>query len=67
MNLKRHLRPMRHVKVAQHTGKGAVQETLPSRHAITTLTRGDPSQRTMQNYEKMTPMANMETPDIQGM
>jgi hypothetical protein len=38
-----------------HTGKCSNQEMLPSRHALTTLTRGDPSQRTFQNYAKATP------------
>ena len=51
-----------------HQGKGAIEQTLPSRSAMSTLTQGDPAQRTMQNYAKATPMGSpdMETPDIQG-
>ncbi len=52
-----------------HQGKGAVEQTLPSRSALSTLTSGDPGARTMNNYAKATPLANpnMETPDINGM
>jgi len=45
-------------KKVAHTGKGAVEEVLPSRHALNRLTNGDPFQRTMQHYAKATPMAN---------
>lgn len=56
-------------QLMNHQGKGAVEQTLPNRHAMQTLTNGDPGQRTMQNYAKATPMANpdMDGPDIQGM
>jgi hypothetical protein len=52
-----------------HKGKGAVEQTLPSRGALNTLTAGDPAQRTMQNYSKATPMANpnLDSPDINDM
>ena len=38
-----------------HTGKCAQSEMLPSRHALGTLTAGDPMQRTINNYGKATP------------
>jgi len=41
--------------VKAHKGKGASEEVLPSRHAVSTLTQGDPSQRTMNDYAKATP------------
>lgn len=43
-------------KVVKHEGKGATEQKLPSRHAMETLTRGDPSRRTMNDYAKATPM-----------
>ena len=41
--------------VKAHRGKGASEQTLPSRHAVSTLTQGDPMSRTMNDYSKMTP------------
>jgi hypothetical protein len=38
-----------------HTGKCSNQELLPSRHALTSLTQGDPMSRTLNNYAKATP------------
>ena len=38
-----------------HVGKCSQQEMLPSRHALGTLTTGDPLHRSMQNYAKATP------------
>jgi len=38
-----------------HKGKGAQSQMLPSRHALNTLTRGDPIQRSIGNYAKLTP------------
>jgi|RhiMethySRZTD1v2_1073278.scaffolds.fasta_scaffold1790999_2 hypothetical protein len=35
--------------------KGAKQETLPNRHALNTLTKGDPLQRSIGNYAKASP------------
>lgn len=69
--LKKHLSPPRlHRKghVVKHQGKGASEEVLPSRHAVQTLTKGDPMQRTMQNYAKMTPLVNpmADSPGITG-
>lgn len=66
---KKHLTPLRKGgQIDKHTGKGATQQTLPSRHAMQTLTQGDPGQRTMNNYAKATPLANPEvdSPDILG-
>ena len=66
---KKNLTPLRkRGQIDVHQGKGAVEQTLPSRSAMSTLTQGDPAQRTMQNYAKATPMGSpdMETPDIQG-
>jgi hypothetical protein len=51
-------------QAVKHAGKGAVEEHLPSRHAMATLTKGDPMQRTMNNYAKATPMA---APDMTGL
>ncbi len=57
--LKKHMVPLsKKGQMVKHEGKGAVEQTLPSRSALNTVTRGDPAQRTMQNYAKMTPMAN---------
>lgn len=46
-----------------HKGKGTKQEILPSRHALNTLTRGDPAQRTMGQYGKASP-AMEESPSV---
>ena len=66
---KKNLTPLRkRGQINVHNGKGAVEQTLPSRSALSTLTAGDPGQRTMNNYAKATPLGapDMETPDIQG-
>jgi len=56
---KKDLTPLRKGgRIDKHAGKGATEQTLPSRHALNTLTQGDPGQRTMQNYAKATPLAN---------
>lgn len=36
-------------------GKPGQQELLPSRHAMSQLVGGDPSQRSINNYSKLTP------------
>ena len=36
--------------------KGVATEVLPNRHAMNTLTGGDPLQRTMNNYAKASPV-----------
>lgn len=56
---KKHMTPLRKGgQIDTHKGKGASEQTLPSRSALSTLTQGDPGARTMQNYAKATPMAN---------
>lgn len=47
--------------------KGSTEETLPSRFALTTITKGDPSQRTMNNYASKTPGVGSDHPNIYGM
>lgn len=42
-------------KITRHKGKGGKQEMLPSRHAMAQLVKGDPIQRSMNNYAKLTP------------
>lgn len=42
-------------RLIQHVGKGGKQELLPSRHAMDQLTKGNPWQRSMSNYAKLTP------------
>lgn len=42
--------------LAAKGGKGALAMVLPSRHALNTLTRGDPAQRTMGMYGKASPL-----------
>ena len=39
-----------------HTGKCAQSELLPSRHALGTLTNGDPLRRTINDYAKASPV-----------
>lgn len=36
-------------------GKGGGSQMLPSRHALNTLTKGDPIERSLGNYAKLTP------------
>lgn len=48
-----------------HQGKGSKQERLPHRSALTTLTKGDPMQRTINNYSAAAPEAE-DTPSILG-
>jgi hypothetical protein len=56
--------------VTKHAGKGGKQEMLPSRHAVSQLVGGDPTQRSIGNYAKLTP-SGAGTPstyqDIQDM
>jgi hypothetical protein len=66
---KKHLTPLKkRGQVTVHKGKGAIEQTLPSRSALSTLTTGDPGRRTINDYAKATPMGNpsMSTPDING-
>lgn len=62
---KKHLTPIGRGGITKHSGKGSQSEVLPSRHALNTLTAGNVSDRTMQNYAKATPMAN-PSPDPNG-
>lgn len=67
--LKKHLTPLRKGgQIDTHKGKGATEETLPSRSAMSTLTGGDPGQRTMSQYAKAAPMPQPMPPgqDILG-
>jgi len=41
--------------VTRLKNKGAKQEVLPNRHALNTLTKGDPLQRSIGNYSKAAP------------
>lgn len=41
--------------IKRHAGKGGGQEMLPSRHAVSQLVGGDPVQRSLGNYAKLTP------------
>lgn len=54
--------------VMKGKGKNSKQELLPSRHALTQLTKGDTFQRSVNNYSKKTPAAlDVATPNIFGM
>jgi hypothetical protein len=45
-----------------YQGKGAKDLLLPHRHAMNVLTKGNPSERSFQNYAKLTPVgANAPT------
>ena len=69
MVFKKHLTPLsKRGQIDKFAGKGATEQTLPSRSALNTLTRGDPMRRTMNDYAKATPLANpdVESPDIFG-
>jgi hypothetical protein len=53
----------------QHEGKGSKQELLPNRHAMSQLTKGEPWQRTINNYAKSTPSGEdaLDTPNVMTM
>lgn len=42
-------------KITRVVGKGSKDEVLPNRMAMETITKGDPMQRSMNNYAKKTP------------
>jgi hypothetical protein len=42
-------------RLVTHIGKGGSQELLPHRDAMNQLTKGDPWQRSVGNYAKLTP------------
>ena len=55
--LKAHMKPLtKGGQTVKHAGKGASEQTLPSRNAMSSLTSGDQTQRSMNNYAKQTPM-----------
>lgn len=63
--LKKHMFPLsKGGTVTKHAGKGSQSQVLPSRSAVQSLTSGDPGQRTMQNYAKMTPNIGAPDPDV---
>ena len=47
--------------------KDSKQEMLPHRHALATLTGGDPARRTINHYAKATPGPTNTSPDINQM
>ncbi len=49
-------------KLIRNKGKGSTEEHLPSRMVMSELTKGDPMQRTMNNYAKATPGAESAPP-----
>lgn len=51
-------------QVVRNTGKGATEQRLPGRSAVNTLTKGDPFQRTINNYAKQTPGLGDQSPSI---
>jgi hypothetical protein len=57
---------MADTKTVNNKGKGSQEEDLPHRFAMTQLTKGDPVQRSMQNYAKKTPGVGDPTPNIFG-
>ena len=65
---KKNLTPLsKRGQINVHQGKGAVEQTLPSPAAMSTLTQGDPGQRTMNNYAKATPMPGPSAPAADGL
>ena len=50
--------------LVRHTGKGASEQVLPNRHALNTLTAGAPGSRSISDYAKATPGADMPSPSI---
>jgi hypothetical protein len=68
--LKRHLtgigRSRRTSQIDVHQGKGATEQQ-PGRNALQTLTRGDATQRSLNNYAKQTPMMGGASPDTTGL
>lgn len=54
-------------QVHKHAGKGASEQTLPSRSALSTLTAGDPAARNMNDYAKASPITAPPLPGGSGM
>lgn len=57
----------RKTKIVKNKGKGGGQQILPSRTALNTLTKGDPAQRSMNNYAQQTPGIDNASPDVTQM
>ena len=53
-------------KVPKPNGKGHKSELLPSRHAMSELTKGTAQQRSYQNYAKLTPSGANAPTDYQS-
>lgn len=53
-------------QIIKNKGKGSREQDLPSRFAMQTLTKGDPVQRSMQQYAKEAPGLDQGTPNIFG-
>ena len=53
----------------QQVGKGSKAEMLPNRHAMTTVANGEPWQRSLNNYAKVTPTGEgaLDAPDVLSM
>ena len=60
---------MAETKTVKNKGKGSQEEQLPHRFAMTQLTKGDPMQRTMNQYSKKSPATGLDqgAPNIFGM
>jgi hypothetical protein len=54
-------------KIIRHAGKGSKNELLPSRGALTRITQGDPSERSINGYAKRVPGLGQRTPSILNM
>jgi len=55
--LKKQIKPINRGPVIKHAGKGSQSQALQGSQ-MSTLTGGQPFDRTMNNYAKATPMAN---------
>ena len=55
--------------LVQQAGKGSKIDTLPNRHAMTTVANGEPWQRSLNNYAKVTPSGEgaLDTPNVMDM
>jgi hypothetical protein len=53
-------------RLTVNVGKGGQQELLPGRHAMAVLTKGNPWERSMGNYAKLTPSGANAPPHYQN-
>ena len=51
----------------RNKGKGSTEEALPNRMVLSELTKGDPTQRSMNNYAKSTPGGANPVPSFMEM